>query len=199
MSLLALDPFTRANSPNLGTNWTTVTGYSSLWGITGNTATPQVNGDAWSAYTGIAFPQDQWAEFTFNTVGVANASNHGEGPSVRINTATGQGYILCLTDANGSELLRRLTGPSDTLLKTDATNWSNGDKGGLLVVGDGVTAPCVLTLFRNYSALYSFTDSTPLTGGIPGIFYSSTATTMGTIASWRAGDPFSHSLLLGVA
>ncbi|MGH9640849.1 MAG: hypothetical protein ACRD3Q_00340, partial [Terriglobales bacterium] len=192
MTQLFFDNCRRANG-GIGANYTTVAGGPGGFNIASNKATPSIiSNDCWSALTAIAFPANHYSRFTFSTVGVANASNHGCGPSVRTTPGgvSGNGYITTLGDVSGTELLYRpnANGVGDVLLASSGSlTWANGDSAMLSVVGSLLVLWKLASGSSSWVPVLSATD-TNLTGGGPGVFYSSTATTLATLISLAFGD-----------
>lgn len=164
------DAFTRANSGDLGTEWTTVTS-DGAFSILSNSAVPtSYPSDSAEYYNAITPGNDQWCQAVFPTIGTAGGGvGTGLGLGLRMATGT-RTYYRLVACAAGTELGVRDSGGTYSTLKTDTTAWANGDT--IYFEVSGTT----LTVKRNGSTISALTttDST-LSSGRIGVTYSSEA------------------------
>lgn len=90
MTTLATDDFNRADLANLGANWTAL---DTTFAIATNQASANGAGGVFSVrYTGVTFPNNQWAQCTIKAT-AETATDQGAGPCVRMQ-AGGDIYLL---------------------------------------------------------------------------------------------------------
>ena len=119
MTTLATDPFTGTGT--LGANWTDIDAGFSRVSDQASFSTAASAGSA--RYTGVAFPDDQWAQVVIGTT-ANTASDEGGGPIVR-GQAGGNVYLL-----QGNTVETRIykrVGGSFTQLGTDGAAIAPGD------------------------------------------------------------------------
>jgi len=116
MALPASDSFTRANSTDLGTDWTPQSG--TVWGITSNEAALKGGtsdaGEYWNADTPDA---NQWTQAA---LGSYLAGNSWVGPAVRCSTSAQTRYEV--VDDADERFLERVISGSFTTLDNDAAS-----------------------------------------------------------------------------
>lgn len=191
MAVIAQDDFNRANTtgPDLGPNWTNMGGGSfstNGYQIVSSHAEPTtLTSDKMELYTGPgSFPNDQYAEAACTVTGTLA----GSGPGVVVRggdlPSNGSGYRLCVCKAasNNIELIRINAGSTFTSLALRTTTWIDGDVLRLEVQGS------TLRIFQNAVQLgAAVDDGSPLTSGLPGIAYSTTAT-VAAVDDWEGGS-----------
>lgn len=180
MGQLVADSGVGANANPIGGNWTTLTSFAALQRlintITGGTAAT----DCAAKYTGTAFPDDQYAEFT---VGATNDL----GILVRCQGGDAYGYMLLGNSLGGSggEFIRWASA-SYIGIQTAEGTWANGDVCRIEITG---ASPSTMKVFKNGVILPiggTATDSSgPQTGGLPGSFVFGTG---GAFTNFAAGD-----------
>lgn len=180
MALPASDNFTRADSADLGANWTVVTGAGS-WKIATNTAQPNAeSSDAAEYWNADAFNNDQYSEAV---LGVAATSAGGTGCGVAVRVAAGAWtYYRAVASVNGTELAKFVAG-SYTSIDSDATVWANGDTIRLEVEGT------TLRVKRNGTTIAGLTNTdASIASGSAGVDHSSISTGTPTLTSWAGGN-----------
>ena len=181
MTVLATDPFTRADNPDLGANWTVVTGEAAFQ-VLSNQAAPSADGsDCAEVWNAVVFPDDQYAQCVVRNLNAVAPGDTGVGLLVRAVAATRVYYRLTINSnpAGSWELGVRSAG-SYTPLHDGTDAWASGDTAYLSVQGT------LLTVKRNGGTIYSTNDGT-LGSGSAGVVYSSTASGE-TLDDWEAGD-----------
>lgn len=176
MTTLASDNFNRADSGNLGANWTDIVANFS---ISTNEAKPSSASAPSAKYTGVALPTtDQWAECTMGSV-VETTTDEGGGPLICIVSA-GTTYLLL----QGNLVQTRI------YTNTAGTFAQQGIDGPAVGVGD------VLYLERQGTTIVALKNGisicgTPLTlsiaDGIAGMRLTRVAV-VPAISLFRAGD-----------
>lgn len=183
---LVSDTFTRANSGNLGANWTAISGAteSQLLGITSNACVPQVaGGRAASFWNANTFANDQWAEVLCNFSG---AGTQLAGVAVRCQPSGDNLYVGTI-NFSGSTSIGAQIG------KTVAGVFSNvGNTTGNAAYTIG-TPPLLLRLEVIGTTLNLYINGVLYVTGTDNSFSSGSPGVMGfstTVAAtnWRAGD-----------
>lgn len=182
MTALATDDFNRADSGDLGANWTPV---DSTFSIVSNTAQPVAFGsDASERYTGIAWPDDQYVQAAVSGI-AGTGGGAGIGLMLRGSGVVGPSmnfYRIILNAAGANNLtvdkfVAGVNGPVTT--RTQA--FSNGDV--LKAQISGTT----LKLFKNGVQIGADITDSDIATGSPGVSYSSTITS-GALNLWEGGD-----------
>lgn len=156
MTTLATDDFNRADSASLGANWTEDP--NNAMAISGNKLVSPSDTSAY--YTGVAFPNDQWAQAVLN-------GGDGGGIALR-GTAGNTHYVVNIEGGFGvgvSLVVARFNAGVFTGLDSQSVTFNSGDVLYAQIVGDTITAK------RNGSALGTpVVDGTPIASGSPGLF-----------------------------
>lgn len=183
MTQLASDNFTRANSGSLGANWTTNTFDSSQqFAIIGNTAQPDsLFSDLSDAYSAWSGGNDHYSEVTFNAT-AADGAGTGSGANCREIT-TAATYYRLIGNASGYELIKKVAGTVTSLSSGTGTTFAANDV--LRLELQGTT----WRLKKNGTQFATSTDSS-ISTGVPGVGYSSTASSQANAALklWAGGD-----------
>lgn len=183
MVALASDSMTRADSANLGANWTD-DGKGAHWTISSNKAVPSAfNQDASAHYSAISWPNDHYSQAQITVSGTTGA-DAGNGVSVR---QSGSGsltlYVLSVDHAasNNVNLWKNVSGAFTHLAATTQT-WTDGDTWRLEAQGT------TLTVKLNGSTLSAMTTTdSSITSGNAGIYFSSVETSA-SLVNWEGGD-----------
>lgn len=165
MGVLATDNFTRANESPLsqGGNWSNPG--SLFFQLTGNVALPvDASNDDHSWYTGVAFPDDQYASVTLNSPGAWPAE---AGIGVMLRFADANNLYRIVTDTTEVAVAKQQSG-AYSLITTRATTFATGDV--LRAEIQGTT----LRVFKNGVQLGAdiADGATTLAAGSPGLFNS---------------------------
>jgi hypothetical protein len=177
---LGADSFQRANG-SLTSPWVAVTGNPADFRI----ASDKVTTSDLSADTAYLNSSATWSSNQYSSVVLSNptasAANHGYGVVVRAQSSSNSYYRL-IGSAAGFELARWNNGVGTTISTGTGTTFANGDTLTLGVNGTSLTCLKNLVPFVGCGG----TDST-LTGGSPGVAYSSTDSSGAALTSWTAG------------
>lgn len=171
----ASDDFNRANETPLASPWTNW--LSTGANLVSNAATGVSAASRASFYNSGTWSDDQECSgivgnlgsgVRYSSVGVRCAATSG-----------GRGY-MCYTDgvagASHTDIVR-LTNGTETIIKSVATAFANGDRIGIRAVGTSIS------MWKNGTQIDSVNDST-YTSGYPGInFYG-----LATMDDWQAAD-----------
>lgn len=184
MSVLATDNFNRADNADLGANWTPMTG-ESAWSIASNAATCAVGSDSSERYSGLTWPDDQYAQAVIKQIGTAGSD---VGPAILLRGASGaRTFYRLLASAIGS-------GTSDSWVSKQVagsyTNIAAVDSSGTWAVNDviyGEVKGTTIKLKRGAAEIISTTDSA-IASGSPGIGYSGADSSAPILDDWEAGD-----------
>lgn len=181
MSTLATDSFTGTGS--LGANWTDI---DAGWARVTDVASVTFGGGSsvFSArYTGVSFPNDQWAQIQVGTG--AGTTDEGVGPIVRA-TSGGDVYLL-QGNTTETRIYKRISG-TFTQLGTDGPAVGTGDLLYLEIQGTNLVAN------KNGSNICgSPISDTDIAAGSAGIWGSATSGTI-TLDNFTAGDFVSTSI-----
>lgn len=175
---LATDTFNRADGA-IGANWTGLD-VGITFNVTSNEAKPSGTADlATTRYTGVAFPNDQWAQVSIGTI-VEATSDNGAGPIVR-GQAGGNIYFL-QGNAVETRVYKRVSG-GYTKLGSDGPSIATGDVLKLQAVGTTITAT------KNGVSICGspITDS-DIASGNAGM-WDAASTAQATLDSFSAGSP----------
>lgn len=173
MSTLATDNFNRANSPNLGANWTIPTADANALPITSNEVT-QGTFPAVEYYSAISWPNDQYAQLVMKSV--STTSDSGIGPAVRV-TSGGNLYLAQATTVE-TRLYKRVSGIY-TQLGSDGAGAAAND-----VIYIEVQGTSVLVKKNGVTVVGPVTDSA-IGAGNAGIWSTNIAN---TADDWEGGD-----------
>ncbi len=191
----AYDTFNRANG-GLGSNWTTYTGAAGGLSIVSNqVADSTASGSFISMYTGAAFANDQFSQYTVTQI--PGAAPYTIVLGVRMNSANGGTMYICNESpgANGSSIAR-VAGVTATTLTTFTLTPAVGDVLRCEVRGSFASGGNTITFWKNGSVVATFTDSGTqgYDSGVPGAWLFQNAG--GTVAfdNWSGGNlhPFAH-------
>lgn len=171
----ATDDFNRADAATLGANWTAMTGEAGLAGINTQFGTnTDLAHDAhfyWSGSATPAFGGDHGSQITFRQLsGGTSSGGQGGGVSTRCQSAARTYYHAVANGAASGniEFAKVILGSYTPLLRvTQAV--APGDK--LALLSQGSTH----TVYFNGTSIMSTNDAS-ITGGLPGLAYSSTIT-----------------------
>lgn len=182
MPQIASDGFNRADSTQMGANWTSMGG-SSFLAIVGNEVQmPGTGAIRLENYTGSTFPNDQYSECRLTAVGVGTSG--GVGVTVRATTDYyAAGKYNQITD-NSNRRIFKQAGGVRTGIATEAVDVASGDVIRLVASGSNIE------LFVNSSLSCAVVDSA-LTSGLAGIFIrnlAGTAATAHMLDDWAGGD-----------
>src|SRR5579885_950458 len=191
----AYDTFNRANG-GLGSNWTTYTGAAGGLSIVSHqVADSTASGSFISMYTGAAFANDQFSQYTVTQI--PGAAPYTIVLGVRMNSANGGTMYICNESpgANGSSIAR-VAGVTATTLTTFTLTPAVGDVLRCEVRGSFASGGNTITFWKNGSVVATFTDSGTqgYDSGVPGAWLFQNAG--GTVAfdNWSGGNlhPFAH-------
>lgn len=193
----ASDDFTRANSADLGANWTPIdnVGFS----ISSNTAIPTSYAQDQAEYYSGAWPANQYSQASLTGISGTSVGT-GIGVTCRSSTVAANYYRAIVSNAatNNVEVARVDAGAANVLAQRTAA-WTSGDILRLEVSGS------TLRVLRNGVQLGAdITDSTYASGSA-GIAYENTLTA-GALDNWSGGSlavapgstPVGRGLLMGV-
>jgi hypothetical protein len=159
--ILGSDTFTRADSTDLGTQWSW--GYANRGPsqLVSNAARPLTPGvETLEAFTGASLPDDQWAQVKLTNI--TGSGWNGVVFALRLqDPATKTHYGIAITDQTDSNAVSigRCIAGSCTTLQTATTTWANGDTARVEVIGS------TLSVYQNDVLVTSYTDVTPITSG----------------------------------
>lgn len=182
MTTLATDDFNRADSGNLGANWTSNRGDPTITTNTVGVSTVSDENDAY--YSNVSAPADHWSQVT--AVATPNGSTNQGSAAVRMPAAGNRdGYFAGWDGARQSSTDRRLW------KVVAGTFTSLGNEGGVPVAANDVlyaeAQGSTIKMFVNGSQRLSVTDSS-LSGGAFGISATNNASGIGILDSWSGGD-----------
>jgi hypothetical protein len=181
MSDLATYSFVQANvNPLPNPPWTGVTGTVALKILSNLAVTTTANNDGWALHTagGVTWPASQYSEVVIGAVGTRDF-----GPIVCGQTAWA-GYISTSFDGTNLYIYEVTSGGAYTQVASVAGTY--GAVGSTVYIEAQVSgANKIVKLFTGGIERVSYTDTTPLATGSPGLFhYDGTSGT----TSWRGGD-----------
>lgn len=184
----ATDNFNRADSSDLGTNWSVQTG-EGAWKIVSNQAEPSsLEGDAVENYNAITFANDQYSEATIKALTAAAGLGRGPGVACRCSTSAHTYYrSIATTTVSGDnhELLKVVAGSYTSLATADA-DFAINDV--MRIEAQGTT----IRTKKNGTTQISVTDSS-IASGRGGVGYSSSAESA-QLDDWAGGDLAAGSL-----
>jgi hypothetical protein len=180
---LASDNFNRADSLDLGANWTINFGEVSAQ-IVSNQVEPRIVGGAGrEQYSAISWPNNQYSEWQIVALAAGGVGQFGL--TVRCSAVAQTFYELIVPNPAGSSgtiTIRKLVSGVLTNLNTVAATPQIGDVWRLQVIGTAITA------LQNGVSVLSMTDGS-ISSGRPGITVFSSASITNTIAdNWAGGD-----------
>lgn len=195
----ATDSFNRANEIPLAGNWGAWASPDAqrLYLRTNVVNSNSLGSDSLAGYTAVVFSDDHYSKATITnlTGGTANGTD-GAGVVCRFsegNHSSTYAYYRLTSNgtSTGNICLRKRTsaGVSSTLANYTSV-WVSGDIIELRVQGAG--ASTVLTVLKNSVELGTVPDASGLSGGVPGLGYSSTITDF-NLDDWEGGE-FSGNL-----
>jgi hypothetical protein len=189
---LNTDTFTRANSGNLGANWTTFTGgiEGGTIGITANAATPQSSGvNCSSFYSAAPATANQWGVVKVGVVGVPTTTTGG---GIILRASTGGGgpnyYRAFLNYGVAASVFLNL-GKS-----VNGTLTGIGGAGinlGALAYGAVMYFEIIGSTMNCYvnGTLQQTATDTDLANGVPGVTgFNQSGTQQVAMTNWRGGD-----------
>jgi len=183
---LSIDGFNRADSDPINGDWATITSLT-RYVITSNKATPgSVGADCGSRSTAKVWNDDQSSSGILTCTGTTGTGS-GVGLVVRASAAARTYYNFVIDHAspgNNFHFDRFIAGSPTTLL-AGVQAFTDGDRFTFRVSGPPGAA--LLELLRNGTLVQSFTDSSSLASGSPGIYFSSSETAA-TIDDWEGGE-----------
>ena len=175
MSTLATDDFNRADSANLGANWTAL---DTTFAIASNQAAANGAGGVFTVrYTGATFPDDQWAQVTVNA-SVETQTDQGCGPCVRMQ-AGGNLYLLQGNTVE-TRIYKRVSG-GYTQLGTDGPSIAAGDVLYLEIQGSQLIAK------KNGSTICGSPTDSAIASGNAGL-WAGPLNTVNNVDDFSAGD-----------
>jgi hypothetical protein len=183
VSVLASDNFNRSGA-TLGANWTEYGTFSNAWNTDGANAVPDSFGaDAYGAYTGVTFPNDQYSQVKVTITGTFG-NGQGPGPAVRMGTATPENvYRLCVDHAASNNMeLSKFVGGSFTSKWVRSQAFADGDTLYLEVQGTTLVAKL------NGTAIGTSVTDSSLGSGRAGIGFSSGTTSSASLDDFEGGD-----------
>lgn len=201
-TVTATDDFTRANSADLGTNWTPRTGggHGAGFSIVSNAGAPtSYTSDQCEYYNTGSWTADQYSQAALSGI-TGTGDQSGIGVAIRISTSDATFYrcVVCNKATNNVSISKWLAG-THTLLGQFTQAWTSGD-----VLKFEATGSTLKVYRNNVRVGTDITDSSIATGN-PGVAYSTTLSA-GTIDNWSGGTSVvvptvtqaSRGLLLGV-
>ena len=187
MVALATDNFTRADSANLGANWTIAFDVSSHWlavAISSNTC--QIAADpACEYYSAISWPNDQYSQGVVGALRSISVDAQDNFVAVRIASATSSAHYQHALGSDESQLLKELGDPllggNFTQLGGNFAAYATNDTARIEVQGTSIRA------VKNGTTLSTQTDSAISSGsaGLGGFWDSLTHP---TFTSWEGGN-----------
>lgn len=169
------DDFNRADSADLGANWTPVT---DSFGIVSNSARPNnSNNDACERYSGVTWTANQSSQVKVTTTGTSAGA--GGGVSVRCSTVAETHYRLVINADGEWELIRFVAGAA-TVLASGTATYASGAILKLSAIGTTITST------YNGSQIDTRTDAVIATGQ-PGVAYSSSSNDT-VLDDWSGSD-----------
>lgn len=190
LTQVAADSFQRGTVGNLGVNWSVNStegggGFQLVANLVETTANAKHTYGYWGG--GQTFDNDQYSEFTINTLAASNFT----GPGVRMtSTAThggtnGDGYLIQISAALGSSgsvvILKRSGGVQSTLATYTSKTINVGDVIRISAVGTTISA------FQNGVSLGTPATDSVIISGLPGFWMDTNAAANCKISAWAAG------------
>lgn len=189
MTILATDSFNRGNSGDLGASWDVMTSETAM-AIVSNAAQASIASvDCSESNNTVTWPNDQYSEITYGTVGVGTATGIGHGPACRMATGA-RTYYRAIGSEDGYELGKFVAGSYTQLATGTGTIFANSNTYKLSL------SSTTWTLYKNGTSFATNTDSA-IASGRAGITYSSPSDTLGSIDSWEGGDLAAADVLRG--
>lgn len=176
---LATDSFDRADNADIGANWTQQTGHQAFK-IVSNTAQPSgFSSNAAENYSGIPWPDDQWAQAACTTTGGVSAAR-GPGVALRMSSSA-QTWYRCLIneDASANLCIRKFVNGVSSAITTFTTTYVDGG------VFDVQVVDTTLSVSYQGVLLGTVIDSS-IASGSAGINFSSSVTSC-SVDNWSAG------------
>ena len=166
-----------------GSGWLTPPGNADFY-VAGRKARPsKTNANCRAYYGAIAWPANQWSEALIESANTGSSADAGFGVHVRSSLTANTGADLIIQhDLSQCRIQIILNGTQVAVFNFRAT-WAAGDRARLEVQGQRYT------VYRNNVFVFRAVDNTAsLTGGVPGITYSSTLTNpVKAILAWAGG------------
>jgi len=173
MSILATDNFNRADSGNLGTNWTIVT---SMGGFTIVANEAKGTANCGEYYNAVIWPNDQYAQCVLKTM--IATTDEGPGPRIRMATNLNTAYFL---QANTTEIrLYKVVSSGYTQLGSDLAGGAVNDILRLEAKGSTIIAK------KNGATISTQTDNAIASGNAGLWDWDNSASA--TIDDWEGGD-----------
>lgn len=172
------DAFARADEANLLTPWSNGIGEGADFQLLSGTVQPtDVNQDSCVyLHSGShVWPRDQYASATLTSPDQPG-NNAGPGLCVRRSAGDRSYYRLTVnhnTGSNPTVWIIRFDAGVETALASVIYSWTDGAAWELRVTGGAASAD--ITALCNGVAVLTYTDSSPVTAGWPGMAYSSSA------------------------
>ena len=172
------DAFTRGDSADLGTTWTTVTSEQNMQLLANSCQNASAGSDCGEYYSGYTWPPDQSSEAAITVVGTDAGT--GGGVMVRC-SSTARSYYRAVIDQDGEWAVMKVTAGTPSNFTTGTTTYVAGAVLKLSIVGT--------TLVTTYNGvqLDSRSDST-FSSGSPGVTYAA-LTTSCIIDNWVGRVP----------
>jgi hypothetical protein len=160
MAVLASDVFTRANENPLASPWVTPTGAAALQLVSNSIGAATASTDAWSYYSGVTWPDDQYVEWEVTTIGGRDG-----GGVVRMQSGSLGGYHVNNNSSSAFEIFKVVGGGFTSVANVfTAAGYQLGLVYRLEVVGN------VITFKESGVTLLTYTDTTsPITSGNAGL------------------------------
>lgn len=183
MSVLATDGFAGTGA-DLGANWTPVTGHSSWQRVSDAAAPSSLSSDCTERYSGISWPNDQYAQAKITAISGGDANDKGVGIALRCASGANTMYRF-VGNANGAgndSRVAKYVGGTYTSLSAFSVSpdWA---------VNDIIYAEIQGTTWivkKNGTQVATGTDSA-IASGDAGVDYSSTITDA-DLDDWEGGD-----------
>jgi hypothetical protein len=183
MAVLASDTFNRADSGDLGTNWTQVPSEFSF-SISGNSAIPgNLGQDCTERYSGLTWPDDQYSQCVLTPSTTGGAANEGIGVCLRAASADQTYYRITADDTSASNnlSLQKMVAGAFTSVWTRSLAITAGDI--LRAEAQGTT----VRVYINGVQLGADTTDGSIASGSAGVSYSS-QTGACSVDDWEGGD-----------
>ncbi len=156
------DDFNRADGA-LGANW--LTWWTTAFVIISNTTAAQSGNTCGSSWNTASTTFTGNHKSTLTVVSVAGGGSNDCGPAVRCSSVGGgQAYVLSAFDGVNIQLYRVDAGSGGSALAQAAGVYSPGD------VIELEANAALITVRKNGSTIFTYTDPSPLTGGQPGMY-----------------------------
>jgi hypothetical protein len=185
VTILATDPFTGTSDAALSGNWTGFSGgapaFISLT-LNGNEARNNGANVGAAYYSGITWPNDQYAEVVVGSV-VSTATDEGLGPAVRMNAPAGNptSFYFAQTNTTETKLYRWNNSTGFTQLGSDGAPCTTGDL--LRITANGTS----LTVTKNGATICGPATDATNGSGSAGI-WGTPVSGPGTLNSFEGGD-----------